>query len=229
FASGVPAGDLLMTTAVLEEPGAAPTVLHVTIPLGAPGVSVLDTWQTMGMRGTGSHDVELRGVFVPDAAVGVRRPSGVWHPLMHTVSMVAFPLVYSAYLGVAEAAREAALSLAAQRRAAGHLAALAGEMDTHLTGARLAVDHMLRLAAGADPGPETTNAVFQGRTLAARGMLAAVDRAMELAGGAGFYRSRGLERLFRDIQGARYHPLGEKVQAEYAGHLALGLDASRIG
>ena len=41
---------------------------------------------------------------------------------------------------------------------------------------------------------------------------------------AAFYRSVGLERLFRDVQGARYHPLQEKVQLRYAGRLALGLD-----
>ena len=46
---------------------------------------------------------------------------------------------------------------------------------------------------------------------------------MELAGGAGFYRSAGLERRFRDIQAARYHPLQAGPQAEYAGAMALGL------
>ena len=53
--------------------------------------------------------------------------------------------------------------------------------------------------------------------------IAAVEFAMELAGGAGFYRSAGLERRFRDIQAARYHPLQSGPQAEYAGAMALGL------
>jgi len=56
----------------------------------------------------------------------------------------------------------------------------------------------------------------------------AVERAMELAGGAGFYRSAGLERRFRDIQAARYHPLQAGPQAEYAGAMALGLPVDRI-
>jgi acyl-CoA dehydrogenase len=47
---------------------------------------------------------------------------------------------------------------------------------------------------------------------------------MEAAGGAAFYRSLGLERAFRDVQGARFHPLQENPQARYAGRLALGLD-----
>jgi acyl-CoA dehydrogenase len=49
---------------------------------------------------------------------------------------------------------------------------------------------------------------------------------MEVAGGAAFFRSLGLERLFRDIQGARYHPLQEKPQLLYSGRLALGLDVN---
>jgi acyl-CoA dehydrogenase len=60
--------------------------------------------------------------------------------------------------------------------------------------------------------------------MAAQGAIRTVERAMEVAGGAGFYRELGLERAFRDVQGARYHPLQEKAQLRYAGRLALGLD-----
>jgi acyl-CoA dehydrogenase len=47
---------------------------------------------------------------------------------------------------------------------------------------------------------------------------------MEVSGGSAFYRGNHLERLFSDVQGARYHPLQEGVQREYAGRMALGLD-----
>jgi acyl-CoA dehydrogenase len=47
---------------------------------------------------------------------------------------------------------------------------------------------------------------------------------MALAGGASFYRSFGLERTFRDVQAARFHPLQEKAQLRYSGRHALGLD-----
>jgi hypothetical protein len=55
-------------------------------------------------------------------------------------------------------------------------------------------------------------AVLEGDQLLARGphgsdAIRTVEAAMELVSGAGFYRDLGLERLFRDIQGARYHPL----------------------
>jgi alkylation response protein AidB-like acyl-CoA dehydrogenase len=67
-----------------------------------------------------------------------------------------------------------------------------------------------------------------GRQLVETHAIAAVEQAMRLAGGAGFYRAAGLERKFRDIQAARYHPLQSGAQAEYAGSMALGLPVDRI-
>ncbi len=67
-----------------------------------------------------------------------------------------------------------------------------------------------------------------GRTLVAKNAIRAVELAMEVAGGASFYRSNGLERCFRDIQGARFHPLQAGPQAEYAGATALGLPTATI-
>src|SRR5438552_846242 len=81
FASGSPAADLFSTMAVHDDPAEGPTVVHFMIPFDAPGVTLHDNWRTLGMRGTGSHDVTLDGVFVPDAAVGARRPSGRWPPV----------------------------------------------------------------------------------------------------------------------------------------------------
>ena len=68
----------------------------------------------------------------------------------------------------------------------------------------------------------------QERQLVERHAIAAVEYAMQVAGGAGFYRSAGLERRFRDIQAARYHPLQAGPQAEYAGSMALGLPIDRV-
>ncbi|OHB27403.1 MAG: acyl-CoA dehydrogenase [Phenylobacterium sp. RIFCSPHIGHO2_01_FULL_69_31] len=222
FASGCQSGDLLVTMAVLDAPE-GPTVLHLAIPMRAEGVKVLDTWRTLGMRGTGSHDLELTEVFVPDAAVTVRRPQGKWHPLMHMVSLIAFPLIMSVYMGLAEAAAEKAVDLATARKPSPDTELLIGEMETHLTAARLALGDMLACAAGDEPGPAATSRIMTGRTLVARAAIATVEKAMEAAGGAGFYRKTGLERIWRDVQAARYHPLQEKPQARLAGRLALGL------
>jgi alkylation response protein AidB-like acyl-CoA dehydrogenase len=228
FTSGAPTGDLLMTGAVLEKAGEPPMVLHFGIPMNSPHVKVLDTWRTLGMRGTGSHDVLIEGHVVPDAAVAVQRKAGEWHPLFHIIATIAFPLVYSVYLGVAESARDLAIDLAKKKVPTRHAIDLAGRMDTELAGARLAVESMLAAVRLNAPSAATINQVMIGRQLAERHAIAAVERAMELAGGVGFYRSAGLERKFRDIQAARYHPLQAGPQAEFAGAMALGLPVERI-
>jgi alkylation response protein AidB-like acyl-CoA dehydrogenase len=228
FTSGAPTGDLLMTGAVLEKAGEPPMVLHFGIPMNSPHVKVLDTWRTLGMRGTGSHDVLIEGHVVPDAAVAVQRKAGEWHPLFHIIATIAFPLVYSVYLGVAESARDLAVDLAKRKQPTRHAIDLAGRMDTELAGARLAVESMLAAVRLNAPSAATINQVMIGRQLAERHAIAAVERAMELAGGVGFYRSAGLERKFRDIQAARYHPLQAGPQAEFAGAMALGLPVERV-
>jgi alkylation response protein AidB-like acyl-CoA dehydrogenase len=224
FSSGSPAGDLLMTSAVYDDPDAGPTVLHFAVSLKAEGVKIHETWRAMGMRGTGSHDIELDQVFIADAAVAGRRVQGKWHALFHTISMIAFPIIYSAYLGVAEGARDKALAVARKKAGDEGLTYLVGEMENALASAQMAVDAMVRTADTAKPGPETTSRTMIGRTLAGQAAIRTVERAMEAAGGAAFHRSLGLERAFRDVQGARFHPLQEKPQLRYTGRLALGLD-----
>ena len=224
FSSGCPAGDLLVTSAVFDDPEGGPTVLHFAVPLKGEGVTILDTWHVLGMRGSGSHDVELKNVFVPDAAISGRREQGKWHMLFHIISMLAFPLIYSAYLGVAEGARARALQIARGKTGDEQLLYLVGEMENAFASAAMAVDQLIHNAETAMPGPETTNRAVVARTLAGQAAIRTVERAMEVAGGASFYRRVGLERAFRDIQGARFHPLQEKAQLRYTGRLALGLD-----
>jgi alkylation response protein AidB-like acyl-CoA dehydrogenase len=180
------------------------------------------------MRATGSHDVLIDGHVVPDAAIAVKRKAAEWHMVFQVTAMIAIPIIYSVYVGVAEAARDIALELARKRRPDPHTTELIGRMDTELRGAQLAHASMLAAARANKPGPETTNEVMIGRTLTARHAIAAVELAMETAGGAGFYRAAGLERRFRDIQGARYHPMQSGTQATFAGTLALGLPTDRV-
>src|SRR5262249_29443364 len=224
FSSGSPAGQVLMTSAVLEDPREGPMVLHFPVPLDAPGVTILDNWRTLGMRATGSNDVLFDRVFIPDAAVAARRPAGKWHALYHVVCGVALPLIYAVYIGVAEAARDLAVREAGRKREEPTVQALVGEMDTELTAARLALGAMMEGATRPRLDHETTNAALIARTLAGRHAIRTVEKAMEVVGGAAFFRSVGLERLFRDIQGARYHPLQEKPHVRYTGRIALGLD-----
>jgi len=221
FASGAPSAGLFMTGAI-ENTAEGPTVLQFGLPMSSPGVSIVESWDTIGMRGTASHDVLLKDVFVADAAISARRPAGVWHPMMHLIAMVAFPLIYAVYTGIAEKAYGMAVAAAAKRHGAPPVEAV-GELATEWAATRLAHDSMVAFSETAQPGPATTNEIFIHRALVCRGVLKTVELAMEVAGGASYFRRLGLERLFRDIQGARFHPLPTGEQRRLAGRMALGL------
>jgi acyl-CoA dehydrogenase len=225
FGSGGPGGDILMTTGVYDDPKDGPTVIHFPLSLKAEGVKILDTWRVLGMRGTGSHDIELNHVFVPDAAMGgVHRPVGKWHPFIHIVSLVALPVFNAAYLGVAEAARDLAIKLAERKKEDPSTAFLVGELENHWVTAQLAHASMAQMVTTQTPGPATTAAALARRTILGKSVVATVEKALEVAGGPGFYRETGLERMFRDVQAVRYHPLPEKPQTRLTGRVLLGLD-----
>jgi alkylation response protein AidB-like acyl-CoA dehydrogenase len=225
FGSGSPSGDLLLTTGIYDDPEKGPTVLHFGVDMHGPGVKVLDNWRTLGMRATGSHDIVIEGVTVQDASVSVRRPKGKWHQFFNVVSPIVFTLITSAYVGVAEAAREIAVAQAAKRRDDPIVQSLIGEMDTELLVAQAALDDMIALAS-TDYTPDVAKAdlTFKRKTIIARAVVRVGYLAMEAAGGGSFFRALGLERCIRDIQGVRFHPWQERRQYQFSGRIALGLD-----
>ena len=228
FSSGAPAGDLLLTSAVYDDPSEGSTVLHFAVPMNTPGVSIQPTWQAMGMRGTASHDIILSDVFVPDSAISLRRPTGKWHPAFHLITMIAIPIIYSVYLGIAKAARDLVLEQAKKNRHQAHVCYMVGSLENELMAAELAMERMIATAISSQPEFNTTNQIMSGRTLAAQAILNVLDLSMEIAGGRAFHRPFGLEKLFRDAQGARYHPLRESAQRQIAGQLALGVSQEEL-
>ena len=103
FASGSPAGDLLVTSGRYNDPKEGCQVLHFPLSLRSEGVRILENWKAMGMRGSGSNTVVLENVFVGADSVGLRRPMGKYHRVWDIVLTVALPLIGGAYMGVAEA------------------------------------------------------------------------------------------------------------------------------
>jgi alkylation response protein AidB-like acyl-CoA dehydrogenase len=226
FGSGSPAGDMLMTSAVCDDPDLGARVLHFPVPLTAEGVCVCDNWRTLGMRATGSNDVLLENVFVPENAVWLQRPKGQWHPYFNLNVIVAMPLVMSVYLGVAEAARDLAVQQLQRKRHDPDVWYLVGEMENLLVTGSMAVGDMVAHCANYTFTPDiaTANAVLIRKTVAAQALLAAVEKALEAVGGGGLFRSLGLERLVRDMHAAQFHPLQAKRQHRLTGRVALGLD-----
>ncbi|MBZ9656682.1 acyl-CoA dehydrogenase family protein [Phyllobacterium lublinensis] len=228
FTSGANAGDLLMTGAICAGDDGSQNVIHFGASMKADGVKIVDTWKALGMRGTGSNDVVLEEYFVPDAGVAFSRKAGEWHPVFQIIATTAFPLIYAAYLGVAESARDIAVHLAKKKQPNESSFNLAGRMDTSLRAAQLAHQWMVKITERNAPSAESVNEIMIGRSLVAEHAIKTVELALELAGGSGFYRSNGLEQRFRDIQGARFHPLQQGPQARYAGAMALGHSVNAI-
>lgn len=228
FCSGSPAGGLLITSAVWDDPAQGEVVLHFSVPFASEGVRINDDWDTLGMRGTGSQSVTLEHVFVPDERVSLKRDRNAWHPVWAVVLTVAVPIYMAPYVGLAEAARALALRQTASRPVGPHKALVVGEMDNAMFAARLAWREAIANANAYEfkPDIEHANSALTCKTLIAEGALKTVNKAMELTGGSGLFRKLGLEQLFRDVQGAAYHPLPEKQQHLFSGRLALGLDAT---
>lgn len=226
FGSGSPKGGVLVTSAPFEDPKEDWQVLHFAVPFTAPGISLADDWRTLGMRATGSHTIILDNVFVPEDAVVLRRPRGRFHPAWNVILTVAMPLIMSVYAGVAEAAEAIGQEQANKRQGDPTVPYLLGELTNQLTMVQLAMDDMVRLANDLDfaMNLEVANAMLVRKTIVAEHVLATVEKALEAAGGAGFYRKTGLERLLRDAHGAQFHPLSGKRQHRFSGRIALGLD-----
>ena len=224
-ASGCEVGTVLVTSIRWDDGPDGPQLIHCSIPFAATGVDIERTWDTAGLRATGSHTVRLTDVFVPDGAVSLIRPADIWHPIWNVVLGAAMPLIMAAYLGVADAAVAEAIA-AVDGRGDAHLDHLVGEMVNAHQAAVDVVDAMF--AASDDLGFANTDA-HSGRTLtrktvACTALLDTVRLATEVVGGRSFSRGHLLERLRRDIQGCVYHPLPRATQLPFSGRVARGLD-----
>ena len=225
FCSGAPTGDVMLTSCPFEPEAGAAEVLHFAVPLRAQGVRLREDWDTLGMRSTGSQSVELDGVFVPEEAVVLRRPRGVWHAFWNVVVGVAPPLYMAPYVGIAEAAAELARGAALRKPldAAGTIGL--GEVENQLVATQLAWREMLALTDdyAFQPSNEHTSRMLICKTRVANAARATVAKAVELVGGGAYFRANGLERLMRDVEAASFHLLPEKKQLTLSGRVALGL------
>jgi alkylation response protein AidB-like acyl-CoA dehydrogenase len=196
-------------------------VLHFPVPMNAPGVTVLNDWRALGMRGTGSHTIKLENVFVPESAIALRRPRGAYHPVWNVVLTVAMPLIMSVYVGIAQKAAELSIGhIRRKKTRKPQVSSQIGEMNNDLVAAEIQLNDMLRIANNYD-FEAIDHDILTRKTNVANATINVVTKAMEIVGGQGLYRDFGLERLFRDVQGARYHPLPQAEQVKFSGEYLL--------
>jgi alkylation response protein AidB-like acyl-CoA dehydrogenase len=200
------------------------------VPAKAPGVRIVETWDHLGMRASGSHDVIFEDVFIPtEHAVDIRPPSE-WTSL-DPLRTAWFTLLISAiYDGVARAARDWVINFAKTRTPSNLGAPLAtlprfqeaiGEIEGLLmTNRRLLTGAAADTDAGTPPTLAETGLI---KLTVTRNSQTAVERALELGGNPGLSRANPLERHYRDVLCARVHSPQDDTVRLTAGRLALGV------
>ena len=223
FCSQAPGMDILRLIARDTETS---ELLIIGVPRAAEGLSVVETWDTTGMRATASHDIVLENVRVPEGAVGARLPAGVSPLRTPPLANVArwFELLASGvYLGIAEEARtEAYKAIGTGINSANRddvlTNMLIGQMEAEFLTARSIRDRVAEDLATmpADPQQAVALAILCKETVTTHA-AAVVDKAVEIAGGRAYFRKSPLERLARDVRAAKFHPPSSPISFQMAG------------
>ena len=228
FASQSITGDVAVTSAPYLDENNEWKVLHFAVPMNSNGVRVLDDWDVMGMRGTGSQTIVFDKVFIPESAIGLSRPRDEFHPVWSVVLTVAMPLIMSAYVGIAKRSLDIAINIGKKyARNQKHLPYLIGQINNKLLSAKSQWKSMYTLTNNFDfkPNENRTIDILSYKTNVADACIQTVSAAMEAIGGQGFYKKNEMERLFRDVQAAQFHPLPKWDQYVFTGERLLGSHA----
>jgi alkylation response protein AidB-like acyl-CoA dehydrogenase len=235
FGSNGPAWKWLGAHAIDAAAPGGPQIVHAFVDRTSPGVSVVETWDTLGMRPTQSHDTVLDNVFVPDARVGRVVPAGDGSdPYLVAMLMWALPLIASVYVGIAERALEVAAdgarrkkSVAIERGAYAYHPMVQhqiAEMYLELDAAQATVDRFVDdWVAGAAHGDAWVSKVYSMKWRAVEAAKRVVDIALDVSGGGGMFRGNELERLYRDARCGGFHPGNDAITHEVVGKSVLGV------
>lgn len=204
-------------------------------------VTLLDTWHSAGLRGTGSTDYEVHGVVVP---------AGRWVALSGGQPVIDAPLyrfsllgalavgVASVSLGLATRAIDELVALAAKipdgsRRTLAERATVQAELaqaEANVRSARSfvaeAVAGCWAAAAGGPIGDEDKRLLRLAANNAVLRSTEAVDLCYRAAGGTAVYQSSPLQRIFRDAHVATQHAMTAPRMLEPLGRMRFGLPTS---
>ena len=230
YTTGAPALRYFVVLATVEEEGAAPRLGNFLVPGGTPGTRVVETWDALALRASGSHDLLLEDAWLPDDALLDVRPAGTPDPRA-ALGLPWGPLTLAAvYTGVGWAARDEAVRFAATRvptalgKPLGELPTVRlrlGEIESLLL-----ASHRLMTGLAADwvEVPEARRALHaQGplvKTITTTNAVRITDLMLRLAGGHGLQRSR-MERLFRDARAGLINAPTEDVTLQNVGKAAV--------
>ncbi|MGE3540141.1 MAG: acyl-CoA dehydrogenase family protein [Candidatus Tectimicrobiota bacterium] len=218
---------------------------HIWVLLPRPDYSILDTWFTSGMRGTGSKDIVIREAFVPTHRTldPQRAGDGEWTGWeVHQRLSYRLPLrcltgwdLVAPIIGMAQGAVDTfttslqgstghgrtAESLLVQVR----LAEAAAEVEAARELFRSNIRRMLERAARGEGFPNLERARYRrDKTFVVKLCVQAVNRLFEASGGRALLESEAMQRFHRDIHAASHHQgISWDAAAEDFGRQALGL------
>jgi len=222
FVSGAGFADAYLVAARAADDGQARVSLFL-VPAGA-GVVVEQTWDSLGMRATGSQDLHLDATVGADALIG--GIEGLSLLLAHVMPQWLVASYAAVYVGVGWAAVGAAVEHATAR-GLGRLPAVRariGRADAQVAAAETVVVEAAR-RVDADPGsPHTNRWVWRAKLLAGEMAMNVAASMLEASGASASRRGHPLERLYRDARCGSLQPATSDVCADWLGVAALGGD-----
>lgn len=235
FGSNGPAWNWLGAHAIDAAAPGGPQIVHAFVERGSAGATVVETWDTLGMRPTQSHDTVLDGVFVPDARIGRIVPAGDGSDLF-VVAMGIWPLslIAAVYLGIADRAIELAVA-GAQRKTSiaidrGKYAYnpfvqhQVAEMYLRREAAAATLErYVADWVAGVDHGLEWGPKTYATKWIVVEAAKRVVDVALDVIGGGAMFTGHELERLYRDVRCGGFHPGNDALTHEVVGQAVLGV------
>ena len=207
------------------------------VPAGTPGVRVEETWDALGMRASGSHDLVLDGCRLPASSLLEPAPGEAGAEVRGGGPTAGWNLhIPAAYLGVARAAADFATAYAASRRPNSlpgsiadvpHVQQKLGAMQRQLLPA---YQTLFTLARRWDDDPAARplmgHAVSAAKLVVMDAALMVVDLAMRVVGGAGLSRQLPLERYYRDVRpGLHNPPMEDAALLAFARHAVSEVQA----
>lgn len=218
-----------------SDPG-APKVVHAFLPRDTQGVSIVETWDVLGMRATRSDDTVLDGAFVPDKYVARVVAPGAAGLDLFVLAIFAWALVGfgNIYYGLARRALDLTIESVKNKSSI----ALSRSMAYHAGVQHNVADMVIELEAigphleavaqdwsdGVEYGPQWVTKIVAAKYRAVEGSWRVVDLALDLAGGFGIFKQSAIERLFRDARLGRLHPTNAMLTREFVAKLTLGID-----
>lgn len=223
FVSGAGHADAYLVTAK-DADTTETKVSYFLVPAGN-GAQVESTWDSMGMRATGSHDVHFDVEVDSDALLG--GVEGVTLMLAQVMPQWLVASYAAVYAGVARAALRSGSAYLQQRdlHTLPAVRARIGRADTSVAAAELIVREAARRVSERPGEPETNRWVWRAKLIAGDTAAEVASSVLEAAGAAATRRGHPLERIYRDARCGALQPATSDVCADWLGVAALGGDA----